>query len=121
MRPRTPPHMLSLSDPRMFDGCRITARNRSLRRDSERTCEVVQADDGSRTRDLRLGKPTLYQLSYVRVVGDSKGPASTAWPNSGRNVYGASVMGRAASRRCWVSNRATRVATFPPDPSSTVP
>jgi hypothetical protein len=26
-----------------------------------------EADDGSRTRDLRLGKPTLYQLSYVRV------------------------------------------------------
>jgi hypothetical protein len=25
------------------------------------------ADDGLRTRDLRLGKPTLYQLSYVRV------------------------------------------------------
>ena len=28
---------------------------------------LFQADDGSRTRDLRLGKPTLYQLSYVRV------------------------------------------------------
>ncbi len=27
----------------------------------------LQADDGSRTRDLRLGKPTLYQLSYVRA------------------------------------------------------
>jgi hypothetical protein len=26
-----------------------------------------EADDGSRTRDLRLGKPTLYQLSYVRA------------------------------------------------------
>ena len=26
-----------------------------------------EADDGPRTRDLRLGKPTLYQLSYVRV------------------------------------------------------
>ena len=25
-----------------------------------------KADDGARTRDLRLGKPTLYQLSYVR-------------------------------------------------------
>ena len=35
-----------------------------LRRDSERTCEVVQADDEYQTRDLRLGKPTLYQLSY---------------------------------------------------------
>jgi hypothetical protein len=28
----------------------------------------TEADDGLRTRDLRLGKPTLYQLSYVRVV-----------------------------------------------------
>ena len=26
-----------------------------------------RADDGSRTRDLRLGKPTLYRLSYVRA------------------------------------------------------
>ena len=29
-------------------------------------CEP-EADDGPRTRDLRLGKPTLYQLSYVRA------------------------------------------------------
>src|SRR5687767_11892531 len=27
----------------------------------------MEADDGGRTRDLRLGKPTLYQLSYVRA------------------------------------------------------
>src|SRR4051794_23590011 len=27
---------------------------------------LPEADDGVRTRDLRLGKPTLYQLSYVR-------------------------------------------------------
>ena len=27
----------------------------------------VEADDGSRTRDLKLGKLALYQLSYVRV------------------------------------------------------
>jgi cytochrome c biogenesis protein CcmG/thiol:disulfide interchange protein DsbE len=33
---------------------------------------LSEADDGGRTRDLRLGKPTLYQLSYVRVTGDSK-------------------------------------------------
>ena len=26
-----------------------------------------EADDGGRTRDLRLGKPMLYQLSYVRA------------------------------------------------------
>src|SRR5436853_2763604 len=29
-----------------------------------------EADDGPRTRDLRLGKPTLYQLSYVRAVAE---------------------------------------------------
>src|SRR5436305_3533825 len=34
----------------------------------------LEADDGSRTRDLRLGKPTLYQLSYVRGAVDSRGP-----------------------------------------------
>jgi hypothetical protein len=28
-----------------------------------------KADDGSRTRDLELGKLALYQLSYVRVSG----------------------------------------------------
>jgi hypothetical protein len=27
-----------------------------------------KADDGSRTRDLELGKLALYQLSYVRVL-----------------------------------------------------
>ena len=26
----------------------------------------MKAGDGARTRDLRLGKPTLYQLSYTR-------------------------------------------------------
>ena len=29
--------------------------------------ETFRADDEARTRDLRLGKPTLYQLSYVRM------------------------------------------------------
>jgi hypothetical protein len=32
---------------------------------------LFEADDGSRTRDLRLGKPTLYQLSYVREGGST--------------------------------------------------
>jgi hypothetical protein len=41
-----------------------------LRRLSARSCKPVKADDGSRTRDLRLGKPTLYQLSYVRTKAD---------------------------------------------------
>jgi cytochrome c biogenesis protein CcmG, thiol:disulfide interchange protein DsbE len=38
----------------------------------------AEADDGGRTRDLRLGKPTLYQLSYVRAGADSTATARTA-------------------------------------------
>lgn len=48
-----------------------------LQRNPARCCEAVKADDGSRTRDLRLGKPTLYQLSYVRVRGRFYGQADT--------------------------------------------
>lgn len=32
-----------------------------------------KADDGGRTRDLKLGKLALYQLSYVRAGADSRG------------------------------------------------
>ena len=44
---------------------------------------AIQADDGSRTRDLRLGKPTLYRLSYVRAprripVWGARLPGTTA-------------------------------------------
>jgi hypothetical protein len=38
-----------------------------------------EADDGGRTRDLRLGKPTLYQLSYVRAKRDSRGPTEPTY------------------------------------------
>jgi hypothetical protein len=50
-----------------------------------------EADDGARTRDPWLGKPMLYQLSYVRLGGstiplhfekDRRGPASRAPPSS---------------------------------------
>lgn len=30
---------------------------------------MCEADDGARTRDLKLGKLALYQLSYVRARG----------------------------------------------------
>ena len=33
------------------------------------TREIPRADDGIRTRDTWLGKPVLYQLSYVRAPG----------------------------------------------------
>ena len=42
-----------------------------------------QADDGSRTRDLELGKLALYQLSYVRAGVDSTGGAG--WPEGREN------------------------------------
>ena len=32
-----------------------------------RDCLPLRATNGTRTRDLRLGKPTLYQLSYCRL------------------------------------------------------
>jgi hypothetical protein len=43
----------------------------------------VEADDGSRTRDLWLGKPTLYQLSYVRVERDSTARLRATRPGFG--------------------------------------
>ena len=42
-----------------------------------------KADDGSRTRDLRLGKPTLYQLSYVRKWGEMLAISCLADPDHG--------------------------------------
>ena len=58
-------------------GCDITAtrvrfRRGSLRwrrRKSRRARELGGAGDGVRTRDIQLGKLTLYQLSYARRVG----------------------------------------------------
>ena len=41
----------------------------------------LQADDGTRTRYLELGKLALYQVSYVRAVGpfyDAADPAAGA-------------------------------------------
>jgi hypothetical protein len=35
--------------------------------ESDRMVTRNEADDGGRTRDLRLGKPALCQLSYVRA------------------------------------------------------
>ena len=45
--------------------------SRRATEDAARTCarRAERADDGPRTRDLKLGKLALYQLSYVRVTG----------------------------------------------------
>ena len=59
-----------------------------------------KADDGSRTRDLRLGKPTLYQLSYVRLSCIPR--HLPAWPRSVGPQPGRyhPRLARAAPRRC---------------------
>ncbi len=44
-----------------------------------RSCEG-KADDGSRTRDLELGKLALYQLSYVRSGGAILGAHAGSLP-----------------------------------------
>ena len=38
-----------------------------------------RADDGPRTRDLKLGKLALYQLSYVRVGARIPLPGRKPW------------------------------------------
>ena len=54
------------------DRCRIRRRPVGQFGASDRECHG-EADDGSRTRDLELGKLALYQLSYVRARPDSTG------------------------------------------------
>jgi hypothetical protein len=49
------------------DRCPLRSRAVLPREKARITGPFYQADDGARTRDLRLGKPTLYQLSYVRA------------------------------------------------------
>jgi hypothetical protein len=66
-----------------------------LQRLSARSREALQADDGSRTRDLRLGKPTLYQLSYVRDRGRFYGPAE---PSAGRATPAARAVSAGSGR-----------------------
>ena len=45
-----------------------------------------EADDGPRTRDLWLGKPTLYQLSYVRAA--IRPDSTRAGPDDGVSAVG---------------------------------
>ena len=46
-----------------------------LGRTDERSSRTLEAGDGTRTRDIQLGKLTLYQLSYTRVGGHTIAPA----------------------------------------------
>lgn len=52
-----------------------------------------RAGDGIRTRDNRLGRPILYQLSYTRVAvcasyAHQPEPDNPAWPELARGVVG---------------------------------
>ncbi len=62
----------------------VTAVNRS---------SLEEADDGARTRDLKLGKLALYQLSYVRV-----GAKATRRPDLSHWLGGAGDMGMPPAR-----------------------
>src|SRR5829696_1030407 len=71
MRPRAASEMQNVACARRWASARSPG-------DAGESCEAMredEADDGPRTRDLWLGKPTLYQLSYVRV-GGSRGIAA---------------------------------------------
>jgi hypothetical protein len=57
---------------RRFD----TTTNGLIRACRDLTEPLRKADDGSRTRDLELGKLALYQLSYVRRVAKSRSSAA---------------------------------------------
>jgi hypothetical protein len=74
--------------------------------------DLYKADDGSRTRDLRLGKPTLYQLSYVRAAAILRGRSRRRWrtdqpagPSALRNfaINGPSVGPPSAPPVSWVT------------------
>ena len=47
----------------------------------------IGAEDGTRTRDLNLGKVALYQLSYFRRVGDDSAHSNNC-TNRGRSLTG---------------------------------
>lgn len=49
-----------------FDDLQLSEKNHMMRRAPYRYLVPFGAGDGAQTRDLRLGKATLYQLSYSR-------------------------------------------------------
>ena len=75
-----------------------------------------EADDGSRTRDLRLGKPTLYQLSYVRarailIPGRPGASAAGGTPRGGKRVECVNVVAIATRITYWAAGRAELPST----------
>ncbi len=74
----TSPQPHRLASPRLSGPGRIDPVSASLRQNHAPSCDNRKADDGPRTRDLRLGKPTLYQLSYVRKAVAGRLPRCAA-------------------------------------------
>ena len=57
-----------------------------------RTAFYFGAGDGIRTRDPRLGKPMLYQLSYARVFFGVSAGCSLADATVSRDLYRSAVL-----------------------------
>ena len=76
-------HILACSTP-----IELRLKMLHLRRVSAKSCEAVKADDGSRTRDLRLGKPTKYLLSlcFWRICGIHTTPVAASLAELGTRV-----------------------------------
>ena len=70
-------------------GNRLSRLPSSLGRPSREAGRKVGAGNGSRTRDLNLGKVALYQLSYFRRRRDCSGS-----PSRGTEAPGAAVTPR---------------------------
>ena len=64
----------------------------------------MTSGDGSRTRDLKLGKLALYQLSYARVnaiVGPAQAIAGAAGSRSSADCISVSENSRSSSSPAW--------------------
>ena len=57
--------------------------------------KASRAENGTRTRDLNLGKVALYQLSYFRIIFSGTGggyfPVPTSFPGPGTCVSGLQI------------------------------
>jgi hypothetical protein len=46
----------------------LKVKRHIYRRLAEKNSNLLKADDAIRTRDIGLGKTTLYRLSYIRII-----------------------------------------------------
>ncbi len=89
MRPRPPPHTRrTLPFLACSTSIELWPEASHLRRNPATLCEGVKADDGARTRDLRLGKPRKYLLSasFRRICGSEMVPVGACFAELGTRV-----------------------------------